>query len=44
MGLYIAVLMAFTGGFAIMLCVSEMIYNLLVFVYNKLEERDNKNE
>ena len=44
MEMYIYALMAFTGGFALLIFVSEIIYEALKFIVRKLDERDKANE
>ena len=40
---YLAALMAMTGGFACLLWVSEMIYNILVYINEKSKKRSKRN-
>lgn len=44
MEMYIIALAIIMGGFGCLLFVSEIIYNILVFIANKFDERSKRNE
>ena len=43
MEMYIIAMMVIMGGFATLLFLSEIIYNILVFVVKKIDEREKAN-